>query len=58
MYPTLYKEKTLKEFDFIGVGNIKDVEYIKITNVTLFDATNYSYPSYADNLEIEIYSAE
>lgn len=58
MYPSLYKERTLKEYELIGIGNANDIAYIKMTNVTLFDATNYSYPSYADNLELEIYSAE
>lgn len=58
MYPSLYREKSLKEHELIGIGNETDIAYIKITNVTLFDATNYSYPSYADNLEIEIYSEE
>ena len=58
MYPSLYKEKTLKECELIEIGNISDIAYIKMTNVTLFDATTPVYPSYADNLEIEIYSAE
>ncbi|MBR4890405.1 MAG: hypothetical protein IKU15_03860, partial [Clostridia bacterium] len=53
-----YSKGKLKDFNFINIGKTKDIAYIKMTNVTLFDATNYSNSSYSDNLEIEIYSVE
>ncbi len=51
-----YGSGVLKEYDFIGIGDVSHIKYIKVTDVALLDTTTYSLTEIVTGLEIELYS--